>query len=238
MKSRRFVWIEWRLIDQRVRLVVCSLLHSVCCSAHCFAAPLFRSRNSNIGSARHSTPKALPASLPVTPMSSAVAAPAASPAVPAAVPVAAAAPSRPLIGIGVLIVDPTNHPGCILIGERKGSHGAATFATPGGHLEYGEEWSECGLREVKEETNLDLVAPLAHVYTTNALFPDAKKHYVTLFLQGEIAPASAPLQLMEPDKCKEWVWMSWQELKRKHAAEELNVFNTLKPLLADETFRL
>jgi hypothetical protein len=43
----------------------------------------------------------------------------------------AAAPSRPLIGIGVLIVDPQNHPGAILIGERKGSHGAATFATPG-----------------------------------------------------------------------------------------------------------
>jgi len=115
---------------------------------------------------------------------------------------------------------------------------AVCCAIAGGHLEYGEEWSECGLREVKEETNLDLEAPLAHVYTTNALFPEAHKHYVTLFLRGCIAPDSAPLQLMEPDKCVGWEWVQWEELRRRHAAGEMCVFNTLKPLLADDTFRL
>jgi 8-oxo-dGTP diphosphatase len=94
------------------------------------------------------------------------------------------------------------------------------------------------LREVKEETNLDLVGPLAHVYTTNALFPEAKKHYVTLFLRGEIRADSAPLQLMEPDKCVAWEWMAWEELRKRYAAGSLNVFNTLKPLLADDSFRL
>lgn len=64
-----------------------------------------------------------------------------------------AAPSRPLVGVGVLITD-AEHPGCVLVGERRGSHGAKTFATPGGHLEYVEEFDECARREVKEETNL------------------------------------------------------------------------------------
>ena len=72
----------------------------------------------------------------------------------AAVAAAAPAAGSVLVGVAVLLVDRERHPGCILVGERKGSHGAATFATPGGGLEFGESWSECGVREVKEETNL------------------------------------------------------------------------------------
>ncbi|MEO7108781.1 MAG: NUDIX domain-containing protein [Rhodoferax sp.] len=39
-----------------------------------------------------------------------------------------------LVGIGVIIV---RH-GLVLLGQRIGSHGAGTWALPGGHLEFGD----------------------------------------------------------------------------------------------------
>lgn len=171
---------------------------------------------------------------------------------PAATAAAAAAAShtapsdlKPQVGIAVLIVSPSTHPGAILVGERRGSHGAATFATPGGHLDFGEGFSECGLREVKEETNLDLTAPLQHVYTCNTVFAESQKHYVTLFMKGAISDGDgdgaggvSALRTMEPDKCVGWVWMRWDELQQKHRSGEVRVFPTLATLLEDDTFVL
>lgn len=58
------------------------------------------------------------------------------------------------VGVGCFVVDPTNHPGCFLVGTRRGSHGAGKLALPGGHLEMNESWEICAFREVQEETNL------------------------------------------------------------------------------------
>lgn len=67
-------------------------------------------------------------------------------------PVLSIQPQRPKVGVGVLIVKGSS----VLLGKRKGSAGAGTWATPGGHLEFGESWAQCAVREVHEETGLTL----------------------------------------------------------------------------------
>lgn len=58
----------------------------------------------------------------------------------------------PQVGVGVLIL----RDGKVLLGRRKGSHGAGCWSAPGGHLEFGEAVEDCALREALEETGLAL----------------------------------------------------------------------------------
>jgi len=98
-----------------------------------------------------------------------------------------------------------DYPGKILVGKRKGSHGAGEWSLPGGHLEYGEEFQTVCYREVKEETGLELTSVVKKVDFTNDVFPLAGKHYVTLFFRASCKGIATN---MEPDKCEGWKWVS------------------------------
>jgi 8-oxo-dGTP diphosphatase len=60
--------------------------------------------------------------------------------------------SRPKVGVGVMVLKN----GKVLIGKRKGAHGAGEWAWPGGHLEYMESFEDCARREVMEETGIEI----------------------------------------------------------------------------------
>lgn len=89
----------------------------------------------------------------------------------------------PRIGVGVFILNAKDE---FLLGERIGSIGAETWAPPGGHLEFGETFEECAIRETKEETGLDIedVRFLTAVNTIN--LADHKtgepRHYIAIFV--------------------------------------------------------
>ena len=72
-----------------------------------------------------------------------------------------------LIGVGVLLVARDE----ILLGKRSGSHGAGTWALPGGHLESGELIAACAVRETFEETGIK-VTEIRNVDFTNNLFEE------------------------------------------------------------------
>jgi len=104
----------------------------------------------------------------------------------------------------------TNEDGKVLVGVRKGSHGAGTLALPGGHLEYGETWDECAAREIMEETGLS-VSDFEFVGATNDRFES--RHYTTIFMKCRMSDYTQQPQLLEPDKCEGWQWMHIDELR-------------------------
>ncbi|WP_051118236.1 nucleotide triphosphate diphosphatase NUDT15, partial [Vibrio campbellii] len=109
------------------------------------------------------------------------------------------------VGVATIIL----RDGAILLGERVGSHGANTWATPGGHLELGESIEDCAKREVLEETGL-IVDSIEKFTFTNDIFEKEGKHYVTLFVVASIV--SGEPQVTEPDKCKQWKWCRLDDL--------------------------
>jgi len=61
-------------------------------------------------------------------------------------------PTRPITGIGAVIV----HDGKILLVKRGSEPGKGKWSIPGGLVELGETVKETVVREVKEETGLDV----------------------------------------------------------------------------------
>ncbi|TDH72783.1 hypothetical protein CCR75_000531 [Bremia lactucae] len=116
------------------------------------------------------------------------------------------------VGVGVLLLS-KKYPNCVLIGQRKGSHGEGKVALPGGHLEMFETWEQCALREVKEETDLDLQeAKFATV--TNDPMENEGKHYITIFMQAVVDDKQI-VRNMEPHKCVGWSWVPWVDLRSR-----------------------
>jgi 8-oxo-dGTP diphosphatase len=122
------------------------------------------------------------------------------------------------VGVGVIVL----RDGLVLLGHRVGSHGAGTWALPGGHLEFGESVEACAAREVLEETGLRLQRVVRGPYTSD-LFAAERKHYVTLFLIAHCPIGE--LQLREPSKCLAWQWFRWSSLPQP-------LFQPLTSLLA------
>jgi len=132
---------------------------------------------------------------------------------------------RPKVGVGVLVV----RDGRVLLGRRKGAHGAGQWSVPGGHMEAGEEFDETCEREVEEETGMRVsFSSVAPIDFTNDVFAEEDLHYVTLFFFAE---AAGEPRNMEPDRLDgEWQWFGLDHLPDP-------LFPPLKQLLAREKVR-
>lgn len=107
--------------------------------------------------------------------------------------------NRIRIGIGVMIFDGD---GKILIGKRKGSHGAGEYSFPGGHLEYGESFGECAKREVMEECGIEIVGLRFQLVANVGKYSPRQDVYIGLTAYWH---SNVP-QVLEPEKCESWGW--------------------------------
>jgi len=64
-------------------------------------------------------------------------------------------PKRPVVGVGAVILDE----GKILLEKRKNAPGKGKWSIPGGLVDLGEKMEQAVIREVKEETGLDVYEP-------------------------------------------------------------------------------
>src|SRR4030042_997609 len=64
-------------------------------------------------------------------------------------------PKKPVVGVGAIILDGEK----ILLEKRKNAPGKGKWSVPGGLVELGEGVEQAVIREVKEETGLDVYEP-------------------------------------------------------------------------------
>ena len=102
------------------------------------------------------------------------------------------------VGVGITIIKD----GKVLLGKRKGSHGAGEWATPGGHLEYMESFKDCVLRELAEECGIEIDNVRFQYVANMKNYPP--KHYCHIGMLADWK--SGEPQVLEPDKCEEWIW--------------------------------
>lgn len=122
------------------------------------------------------------------------------------------AEEKPGVGVGVII----QQEGKILL-VRRTNHGAGTWSTPGGYLDVGESPEACAIREVREETGVDL-GGVAFLGISNDVHPDGK-HNVTIWMAGA-APAGEPRVAAEGE-LDAVEWFAWEDLPepRYHSFE-------------------
>lgn len=115
---------------------------------------------------------------------------------------------RPLIGIGVMILNDKNE---VLLGLRNSSHGAGEWAFPGGHLEFGETILETAQREVAEETGLTVTEfTVISICDEMRYILTDKKHYVNISVLGKYQGGNP--EVKEPKKLEQWQWFAFNQL--------------------------
>jgi 8-oxo-dGTP diphosphatase len=117
------------------------------------------------------------------------------------------------IGCGVMILRDNK----ILLGQRhfdpakadSEMHGEGTWTMPGGKLEFGESFETAAVREVFEETGLQISEDDLKVMSlSNNVIPGV--HFVTVGMMCE--KVNGEPKVMEPDEITQWQWFSLDQL--------------------------
>lgn len=116
------------------------------------------------------------------------------------------------VGVSVVLVNKKNE---VLVGIRKGAHGAGLLAVPGGHIEFSEAFETTCNRELMEEIGISFPGQYKSIGFSEDFFPEEKKHYVTLYFGVKVDSDKFVVQNLEPEKCEEWKWIPVRDLPKE-----------------------
>jgi 8-oxo-dGTP diphosphatase len=125
----------------------------------------------------------------------------------------------PYLGVSAIVI----REGRVLLGRRRGAHGAGTWSFAGGKVDPGEHPSDTVRRELLEETGLraSTVLPLAW---TSDVFAEEGLHYVTL--PHRVVADDGDPRVCEPDKVERWLWAPWDDPPRPIFAPAASLWAT------------
>ena len=128
-------------------------------------------------------------------------------------------PKKPLIGVGAVIV--CN--GRILLEKRKGEPGKGKWSIPGGLVELGERAEQTVIREVREETNLEVENPELIDVVDSITFDEGgriKYHFVIIdyFVKLKSGTVKAA------DDAAELKWVPFNEVEKYDLTKTFRAF--------------
>lgn len=109
--------------------------------------------------------------------------------------------SVPRVGISIMVIRDCKD---ILLGKRKGAHGAGEWAFPGGKQEFGESIWDTFRRELAEECGGALKVKDERVLCIGDLTAYKGKHFLDITIACTYVGGDAAV--MEEDKCESWEW--------------------------------
>ncbi len=117
-------------------------------------------------------------------------------------------PDQPIIGVGAVII--CN--GKILLEKRKGEPGRGKWTIPGGLVELGESAEQTVMREVAEETNLEVEQPrLIDVVNNVTLDEDGRIKYHFVIVDYFVKFKGGKLKAA--DDTAELRWITFSEVE-------------------------
>ena len=116
---------------------------------------------------------------------------------------------HPIPCVGVIV---ENSNGEVLLGKRIGTHGANEWGLPGGKMDFGERVIDAAVREVKEETGLDVRYERIIGINDDLEWIADGRQYLTIIVQASMTKGAPTV--CEPDKCAEWQWYHYNNLPK------------------------
>jgi 8-oxo-dGTP diphosphatase len=111
----------------------------------------------------------------------------------------------PQVGVGVAAFIFDYSQDTVLLLKRAGSHGAGTWAPPGGWVEAGESLLEAAEREVREEVGMDVEAIQEFGYTEDHFPEGVHDICFSVVCKFDMLGPSGP-RIMEPEKITDLGW--------------------------------
>src|SRR5947208_773903 len=110
-------------------------------------------------------------------------------------------PNRPVLGVGAVVVDGDR----VLLVKRGHEPLKGEWSLPGGAVELGETLETAIVREVREETGLEIdVGPIVDVLDRLRYDPDGRVKYHYVLVDFVCRPSGGVLCCASDAECAEW----------------------------------